>query len=689
MILEVPVHAARVPPDGLVLGAQVAAELGDSGVGIGDQVQTPKGPRTIVEVRAGGTIAWAADGDSSSWTLSVGAKAAQRLRVQFSASVVPDGEGYDPIHHTPRGGAPLTARALDWLRARGAVAVLEDMAWRQDHQGLGALAHAKRRRGERPGPAWRALPTLDQAGHGPIRDGLAAMVFVLGLGLSVTEQGVKLGFGKRGPLVTWSAGAIETAAAFRQGQPAAGGLHDPSLVGGRNRPRFSHVALPTPLVPGHLLPVVARWLGRPAPELAQLLRVQPATVIEEELDEALREEPLPTVDGRRMAAQDFIWHEVPVVPATFRRPVRRPDGERIPHGIDGTLHALVGAARAFRKLRDDTDPLELKRRLQLALDAYLVSGPGELSGAWGWSVAQDLQGTLQFDGILVDWAGHAVAVVEPGRRKVGVPQGFRSLFLNPDDPEAVLLVRMPEGVAAVRPELVAGPLVRLPLEVAGALGARTGELLRMVVAVGVEAQQEVEALARGERLSPLVPRDGFFEELTRASEIGGKLVEVALERRLDRCVGPVGSRLWAGFVPTARGSDTEEREQIQRAIAMIDRGSGPGNTAPPGSLGDRLARAEDRMGQRVTVELRNLWTLSEQQLAQAPRLWLDGEHWRLVGLDPDSVTRGRARLAVSDSGEQLLVDAEGSIWRRDELVGRSLGRLLQRQFTSGPAKTRR
>ncbi|MEO0603755.1 MAG: hypothetical protein AAF211_20120, partial [Myxococcota bacterium] len=153
MILEVPVHAARVPPDGMVLGAQVAAELGDGGVGIGDQVQTPKGPRTIVEVRAGGQIAWAADGDSSPWALSVGAKAAQRLRVQFTASSVPDGEGYDPIHYTPRGGAPLTSRALDWLRARGAVAVLEDMAWRQDHHGLSAFAHTLRRRGDRPGAA--------------------------------------------------------------------------------------------------------------------------------------------------------------------------------------------------------------------------------------------------------------------------------------------------------------------------------------------------------------------------------------------------------------------------------------------------------------------------------------------------------------------------------------------------------
>jgi len=686
MNLEVPVHAAHVPPDGLVLGSQLAAELGEGGVGIGDQVQTPRGPRTIVEVRAGGQIAWAADGDSSAWMLSAGAKAAQRLRVQFSASVVPDGEGYDPIHHTPRGGAPLTARALDWLRARGAVAILEDMAWRQDHQGLGAMAHAMRRRGERPGPAWRALPRLDEPGHGPIRDGIKAMAFVLGLGLSVSDRGVRIGLAKRAPLVTWSAGALTTAAAFRQGQPAPGGMHDPALVGGRNRPRFGHIALPVPLVPGHLRPLVAEWLGQSRTELGHLLSVNDATALEAELDEALRLRPLQSIDGRPMAARDFIWTEVPVVPATFRRPVRRLEGERVPHGIDGPLHALVAASRAFDKLRDETDPVELQRRLQLALDAYLVDGFGEEQGAWGWSVADDLQGTLQLDGVLVDWAGHAVAVVEPGRRRVGVPAGFRSLFLQPEDPEAVLLVRMPEGVAAVRPELVPGPLLRLPLEVAGALGARTGELLRMVVGVSHEAQQEIEALARGVRLSPLVPCEGFLDDLAGAADIGTRLVELAREGLVDPCRGPVGSRIWAGMVPTARGTDAEEREQIQRAIAIVDRGSGPGNTAPPGSLGDRLSRTEDRLGQRVVVELRNLWTLNEQQLAMAPPLWIDGRAWHLVALDPQSVSRGRVVLATSASGEHLTVDAQGTVWRRDELIGRSLGRLLQRHFTAARSR---
>ncbi|MEN0062723.1 MAG: hypothetical protein AAGA48_11270 [Myxococcota bacterium] len=688
MMLEVPVHAARVPPDGLVLGSQVAAELGEGGVGIGDMVETPRGPRTIVEVRAGGTIAWAADGDSSSWTLSVGAKAAQRLRVQFSAAVVPDGEGYDPIHHTPRGGAPLTAGALDWLRARGAVAVLEDMAWRQDHQELGLLAHGTRRTGKRVGPAWRALPGLDEGGYGPIRDGLKAMCFVLGVGLTVSSEGVKIGLSKRAPLVTWSGGALTTAAAFRKGQPAPGGLHDPALVGGRNRPRFGHIELPVPLIPGHLRSVVADQLQRPVGDLMHLLSVQPATEIEVELASVLEERPLPSIDGRPMSARDFIWTEVPVVPATFRRPVRRPEGERVPHGIDGTLHALMAAVRAYEK-RPDADPVELLVQLQTALDGYLVDGPGEQEGAWGWSVARDLQGTLQLDGILVDWAGHAVAVVEPGRRKVGVPMGFRSLFLHPDDPEAVLLVRMPEGVAAVRPELVAGPLVRLPLDIAGALGARTGELLRMVVAVSAEAQQELEALSRGARLSPMVPRKGFFDEFAASDDIGPSMVEAAKEQAVDRCLGPVGSRIWAGFVPTARGQDDEEREQIQRAIAAIDRGTGPGNTLPPGGIGDRLSRAEDRLGQRVTLELRNLWTLSDHQLAQAPPLWIDGEPWHLVGLDPDAVVKGRIVLATSDTGEHLMVDADGSVWRREELIGRSLGRLLQRQFSGGSPGTRR
>ncbi|MEM6928947.1 MAG: hypothetical protein AAF602_18555, partial [Myxococcota bacterium] len=217
----------------------------------------------------------------------------------------------------------------------------------------------------------------------------------------------------------------------------------------------------------------------------------------------------------------------------------------------------------------------------------------------------------------------------------------------------------------------------------------TGELLRMVVAVSVEAQQELEALARGERLSPLVPREGFFEAVAMADDIGAALVEAAVERVLDPCQGPVGSRIWAGFVPTARGTDSEEREQIQRAIAIIDRGSGPGNTAPPGNVGERLARAEDRMGQRVAVELRNLWTLSDQQIAQAPPLWIDGQSWHLVGLDPASVVRGRALLATSEKGDRLTVDADGSIWKDDQLVGRSLGRLLQRQFTAGLAGTRR
>lgn len=218
MVLEVPVHAAELPPNGIVLGEGAAAALGPEPLDVGDVLETPRGPRTIVSIRAGaGAEAWAAGGDSEPWRLTPGPRAADRLRVHLTACQVPDGAGYDPVHHTPLRGAPITAAALDWLRSRGAFAVLEDVAWRQDHVQLARIAAMRRERGERPGPAWRELAAQPDLGLGPVRMSLWAGAWVLGFDLDVHDGGVRLGLRRQEPVEEWSSGPLTTAGAFRQG----------------------------------------------------------------------------------------------------------------------------------------------------------------------------------------------------------------------------------------------------------------------------------------------------------------------------------------------------------------------------------------------------------------------------------------------------------------------------------------
>ncbi|MBX2799907.1 MAG: hypothetical protein KTR31_19665 [Myxococcales bacterium] len=650
---------------------------------VGDVVETPHGPRTVVEVRDGGSEAWAADGDSSPWMLAMGARAAERLRVHRSASEVDHGRGYDPIHHTPVSGAPLPASALDWLRSRGAAAMLEDVAWRQDHAELATLATSSRDEGKRPGPPWRALETSFGLGHGPVREGLASMAFVLGFELRVDELGVRLGLRSREASHLWSAGPIQTAAAFRQGVPARGGMQDPELVGDRTVLRYAHVPLPWRMLPAHLLSWVAELLGEEPEAVDARVTEDGAGAIEDELNAALDAAvPRPrTLGGQPLRAKDFLWAEAPVVPGAFRRSVRQ-EGQRVPHGLDGTLHRLVAEVRNRAKLPDLHPQLEveMRRRVQEALDGYLTVGPSHV-GAWGWSVAQDIQGTLQLDGVMVDWGGHAVALIEPGRRTVGLPRPFSSVLMSAESPEAVLLVRMPDGVDCVHPELVDGPLVRLPLHVAGSLGARTGDLVRVVTAVSQEAQDELEALASGARLSPLVPRPGWLDEVAELSvgKVGEKLATVARLQRLDRCQGPVGSRVWAGILPTPRGDDEEEVERVQRAFSILLRlAEGPGNTMPPGVATERLDQLEQNLGERLVPEIRSLWSVHDGQLVDAgPMLSVDGRDYRLLPLDPSAVADGLVPLAEDDEGRRLHLDAKGRVWQAEMLVTQSLGRLLQ------------
>ncbi len=690
MSLEVPVHAAHVPPNGLVLGEEVARRLADGGMSVGDVVETPGGPRTVVGVRAGsGLEAWSADGDSQTWRLSAGSRAAERLRVHRTATSVPDGAGYHPVHHTPLRGAPIPAAALDWLRSRGAAAMLEDVAWRQDHEGLARHAAELRASGERPGPPWRHLGEREELGVGPIRTGLSALAWVLGFDLDVTPQGVRLGLRRQEPAEEWSSGPIQTAGAFRQGAPVPGGMQDPELVGDREELRYAHVPLPWPMLPRHLAPWVAQLLGEPVDQLLGRIADEGTARVVEALAQQLGGEGAPTtLDGIPLKVSDFIWSEVPVVPGAFRRSTRH-QGQRVPHGLDGALHALIAAVRNHAKLSPVPSELatELRTRIQRALDGYLTQGP-EGDDQWGWSVAEDLQGILRVDGVMVDWGGQGVALVEPGRRRVGLPQALEALLLDPTDPEAVLLVRMPEGVVPVRPELVPGHLIRLPLDVAGALGARTGDLVRVVAAVSREAQQEIDALVTGVRLSPIVPRPGWLDQLAAVDpeDVGAALLGIARAQESDRCLGPVGSRLYAGIVATPRDDDSHEVERVQRAFALLLKAAeGPGHTMPPGVATQRVDEAEAELGRALLPEVRSLWTvLDGESRDEPPPLLVEGLKWRLRPLEPKAIRGGRIPLAEAPSGELLQVDLLGRVWRGDALVTHSLGRLLQVSFANRP-----
>ncbi|HHO49484.1 MAG TPA: hypothetical protein ENK18_01110 [Deltaproteobacteria bacterium] len=689
MVLEVSVHSARVPSHGVVLGEGAAAKLCEGGVSVGDVVETPRGARTVIEIRPGGDEAWAADGDSTPWRMAAGIRAEARLRIHRTAVGIPHRGGYDPVHHTPIGGVPLPAGGLDWLRARGAVSVIEDIAWRQDHAELARIARSFRERRERPGAPWRTLATTPELGLGPIREGLIAAARVLGFELQATDSGVRIGMLRREPPQRWSSGPITTAAAFRGGAPAPGGMQDPALVGTLGEPLLAHVPLPWRLLPSHLVPWVADLLGIEPGRLVDRLAQLGTEGLVDELDAALRiADPRPrALDGSPLRAVDFLWSEVAVVPGAFRRS-SRPQGQRLPHGIDGTLHALISSVRSHEKLGPLHPQLDaqMRGRIQRALDGYLSLGPqGEES--WGWSVARDLQSVLQIDGVLVDWGGQGVAVVEPGRRRVGLPEAFGALMLDPRRAEAMLLVKVPEGVAAVIPQLVEGHLIRLPLEVAGSLGARTGDLVRVVAAVSWEAQAELEALASGARLSPLAPRVGWLDEVAAAGSdrIGPALASAARLCALDRCRGPVGNRIWTGILPTPRGEDTEEVERVQRGFALLVRHvQGPGHTMPPGASADRLERAEELIGQRLAPEVRSLWAGHDGQLRDSePMVLVDGLRWRLLPLDPEAASGDRLPLAQSADGDHLFVDAQGRVWRGAGLVTHSLGRLLQLSFASG------
>lgn len=683
MVLDVSVHPARVPSHGVVLGAEAAARLGEGGVSVGDVVETPRGARTVIEIRPGGAEAWAADGDSTPWRMAAGVRAEDRLRVHRTASSVPRGAGYDPVHHTPIGGAPLPAGVLDWLRARGAASILEDVAWRQDHVELARIACRARERGERPAAPWRTLGSMPQLGHGPIREGLIAVARVLGFELRADASGVRLGMMRREPPEQWSSGPITTAGAFRGGAPVAGGMQDPALVGTWGELRYAHIPLPWRLLPAHLAPWVSELLGVGLDQLRERVEQFGGEGLIEELDAALRSaQPRPrTLDGSPLRAIDFLWSEVAVVPGAFRRSTR-PQGQRVPHGLDGTLHALISLIRNHAKIGPLHPQLDaqMRARVAAALDGYLSLGPGEGQG-WGWSVARDLQSVLQIDGVMVDWGGQGVAVVEPGRRRVGLPRAFSALMLEPDHPEAMLLVKMPEGMAAVIPQLVDGHLIRLPLEVAGSLGARTGDLVRVVAAVSWEAQAELEALAAGARLSPLAPRVGWLDELAAVDpeRVGATLATIARLAAVDRCRGPVGGRIWSGILPTPRGEDPEEVERVQRGIALlVRRAEGPGHTMPPGVSTEQLDRAEELLGARLLPEIRSLWSGHDGQLRDnGPMVLVDGIRWRLLPLDPEAASGDRLPLAEAAGGERLFVDTQGRVWRGAALITHSLGRLLQ------------
>lgn len=688
MVLEVPVHAASVPPNGIVLGVEAAAALVEGGVALGDVVETPSGPRTVLSVREGGLEAWSADGTGEPWRLTLGPRSAERLRVHRTACNVPEGGGYDPVHHTPLRGAPITTAALDWLRSRGAAAVLEDVAWRQDHLALARIALAARERGERPGPAWRELAARPELGLGPVRMGLWAAAWVLGFDLDVRDEGIRLGLRRQEPPEQWSSGVLTTAGAFRKGHAVPGGMQDPDLVGDRNHLRYAHIRLPWRLLPGHLTPWVADLLDTPVDVIRGQVLEQGAEVLYDDLEACLAAQNprLTTLDGRPLHASDFLWSTVPVVPGAYRRSVRN-QGQRVPHGIDGTLHALIGAVRSHEKAGSLHPQLEfeVRVRVQQALDGYLVTGAHVAEG-WGWSVAQDIQSVLRVDGVMIDWGGQAVATVEPGRERVALPRAFESILLRPREPEAVLLFRLPDGVTVARPTLTDGTLIRLPLDVAGALGARTGDLVRVVPAVSGEAQDELEALAEGLRLSPMVRVAGWLEDVASAEpeDVGAVLTQIAREQRVDACRGAVGARLFAGITPTPRDEDLHEIERVQRGFALLMQAlSGPGNTMPPGVATKRLDDAEAILGAALAPELRSLWSVHDGQSPKnSPQLVVDGIWWRLSPLQAETIRDGRITLAVADSGEVLDVDASGRVWRGDVLVTYSVGRLLQLSFAT-------
>jgi len=616
---------------------------------------------------------------------------AERLRAHQTASSVPDGGGYHPFHYTPLRGEPLHDGALELLRQRGAEAFFDDLGWRHDHGALAAVAARAIASGDRPRAAWRYLASHPELGLGPIREGLEALAFVLGLDLRLVDDGVQVALMHRRPPDAWSSGMIETSAAFRGGEPASGGMHDPALVGARGAARFAHIELPWRLLPRHLLGRVAELVDRAESDLLKETRSNGVEWLVPELDRALeRRLPRPlSLDGSPLRAIDFLWSEVPVVPGTFRRPVRR-DGKRSPHGLDGPLHRLIAAVRRRRKLGVLEPDLEaeLRRHVQDALDAYLSYTPhGEEAHGeeeeWGWSVAEDLQGTLRVDGMMVDWGGRAVCVVED-RPDLGLPEGLREAMPDPDDPGPVLLVRMPSGAAVAQPSWVPGSCIRLPIGLADAMGAKPGELLRVIPALSQDAKLELTAIAEGIRMSPLPGEPGFLDAVAAAPPHAAArvLANATTETAIDRTHGPVGRRVYAGALPPVRGAASEEVDRVHRGFHLLLRlAEGPGGTLPPGVAAEKLEMVEEQLGAPVVPEIRALWTVHDGQTGDgAPLVYFDGLPWRLLSLEPERLRGDRLPLAVGAGREVLEIDSKGRIWRGDCLVGRSLGRLLQVSF---------
>lgn len=483
--------------------------------------------------------------------------ALQVLRAHRSSCDLPWNVAWDPVHHTPSRGEAMPHALIAWLASRGAVGMLADIPWRCDHPGLSARALEQRGRGDRVGASWETLEAHPSLGRSRRAAALEAHLFCLGLDLHVTAEGVSLGLGRRRDPSHWSTGQPSTAAAFRDGLPVLGGVHDPLLFGDAMNPAFGHMSMPWRVLPAHLVGWVSELLDRSESDVRAEIRERGVEGLVAPLDDALeRRTPRAcSLSGEPLVAEDFLWSDIPLLAVAYRRVTLR-DGRAMPHGLDGPLYHLVGVVRRARKF-DNLDGealVEVRESVAQAVDAYLGGNVNPAAAPWGWSVAEELQSLLALDGVVMDWAGRALVDVVADRASVGLPRALTvMLSLRPDQPEAMLFARLPDQAMVASPETVDGARILLPTSVARTLRVDTGDVLRVFSAVSRRAQRDLDVLAQGGKLAPLELEPGWLDAVSTIdpSKIARRLADLGRAHATDAAIGPVGLRLFAGQVPNA------------------------------------------------------------------------------------------------------------------------------------------
>jgi len=371
----------------------------------------------------------------------------------------------------------------------------------------------------------------------------------------------------------------------------------PLCTSDTRRQRFGHVALPVPVVPRHLRPLLGQLLGERVDGLVEEMaddggKALLARLEQPQLGAGARGPLGEAVRAGRLGARDLVWTVVPVLPADLRPIVPLPGGRFATSDLNDLYRRLIHRSNRLRHLAELQAPQEAlareHRELQRAVDQLLLNDtlpdPFRYEGKKLLGIFALLREVLRHPkDRRVDYSGCAPAIVSvQPTRQCTVYYGILLEIMRPlllgkaaqkglsgqlDKPEAQrqlleeALAQRPlvfahaergGGVGAARVALGADPVIRLDPQLAACIGATTGDKVAVHLPLSEAAIEEARWLCEapdGARhpADRAADASGWIQTLCETREsFAEELVRLALLEPMDPCRWPPAAVLLGG-----------------------------------------------------------------------------------------------------------------------------------------------